>query len=499
MSDAYDLADPPLETLPLAMLPLDAWHRSRGGRMVPFAGYDMPIQYEGIVAEHLWTRESAGLFDVSHMGQLQISGENAAEALESVLPGDIVGLGLDRVRYSLLLDEDGGILDDLMVTRRDDGFYLVVNGAMKHDDIGHLREYLPDEITINHMESSALLALQGPLAVRALERVVPGVAGLYFMEAGRFGPLWISRSGYTGEDGFEISVSVGEVEQLAAALAEQPEVRPIGLGARDSLRLEAGLPLYGHDLDSAIDPVTAGVSFAIPKRRREAGGYPGAQAIAAHVAHGTLTQRVGLVLEGRQPAREGAEIFLGRNPRRKGHVGWLFAKPAGSDRNGLCRARSREDRHRAGHRRARKAPASNGRAAALRPSPLSPQRSSLMRYFTKEHEWIDVDGAVATVGITDYAQSQLGDIVFVEMPATGASLTKGGDAAVVESVKAASDVYAPVSGTVTEANAALEAEPSLVNSAPEAEGWFFRLTLSNAAEVDGLMDAPAYQAFVAAL
>lgn len=305
-----------------ALLPLDAWHRARGARMVSFAGYAMPIQYEGIMAEHLWTRDHAGLFDVSHMGQLLFSGEGADKALESLLPGDIVGLKQERIRYSLLLDADGGILDDLMVTRREDGLYMVVNGATKWDDIGHLREFLPDEITINHMEDHALLALQGPEAVAALSTLVAGVQGLGFMTAGAFRwrnhDLWISRSGYTGEDGFEISLPAEAAAAFADALCALDAVRPIGLGARDSLRLEAGLPLYGHDLDETIDPVTAGLAFAISKRRRNEGGFPGAARILGLLRDGAAVCRVGLSLEGRLPAREGARVFAGG--QEVGHI-----------------------------------------------------------------------------------------------------------------------------------------------------------------------------------
>lgn len=303
-------------------LPLDGWHRAQGARMVSFAGYAMPIQYEGIMAEHLWTRESAGLFDVSHMGQLAFSGEGAAAALEKLLPGDIQGLGENRMRYSLLLDETGGIHDDLMVTRLPEAhpfgaarIYMVVNGATKFDDIAYLREHLPDEVGMNHMEEQALLALQGPKAVAALTRIVPGVEALTFMQAGAFRwdgtPLWISRSGYTGEDGFEISVPAAQVEALAQALVDQDEVKPIGLGARDSLRLEAGLPLYGHDLSLDTDPVSADLTFAIQKRRREGGGFMGAEGILRALGEGSATRRVGLAIEGRLPAREGAEIFAG--------------------------------------------------------------------------------------------------------------------------------------------------------------------------------------------
>lgn len=303
-------------------LPLDRWHRARDARMVPFAGYQMPIQYEGIIAEHLWTRESAGLFDVSHMGQLLISGADVDSALEKLLPGDIVNLGVDRMRYSLLLDDEGGILDDLMVTRLPGAglfgaaaFYLVVNGATKADDIAHLHEHLPEELTLNHLDEQALLALQGPKAVDALARICPGVEALVFMTAGAFEiagvPLWISRSGYTGEDGFEISLPADAAEEIASLIVAQPEVKPIGLGARDSLRLEAGLPLYGHDLDTHVDPAMAGLGFAVPKRRRAEGGFPGATRICRHFAEGAPSKRIGLSVGGRLPAREGAAIYDG--------------------------------------------------------------------------------------------------------------------------------------------------------------------------------------------
>lgn len=308
MSDD-DFEEPPIQTLPL-----DAWHRAKGGRMVEFAGYHMPVQYEGIMAEHLWTRESAGLFDVSHMGQLTFTGEGVVAALEALMPADIAGLAFNRARYSLLLDAAGGILDDLMLTRQaDDRIYMVVNGATKYDDIGHIIEHLPDAVTLNLMDDHALLAVQGPKAVDALARIVPGVEALVFMQAAPFEwqgqALWISRSGYTGEDGFEISVPADVAEALADALVAQPEVRPIGLGARDSLRLEAGLPLYGHDLSPETTPVMADLGFALFKRRREAGDFPGAERILLERENGPAAKRVGLLVEGRQPVREGASVL----------------------------------------------------------------------------------------------------------------------------------------------------------------------------------------------
>jgi len=304
----------------LKQLPLGDWHRGLGARMVPFAGYEMPVQYEGVMAEHIWTRTEAGLFDVSHMGQLQLTGEGAADALERITPGNLSALAAGKIRYTLLLAQDGGILDDLMVTNTGHHLYLVVNGATKHDDIAYLREQLPDSLTLEHLEDAALLALQGPkaaevlgkLGIDPLEPDWPLPTDLHFMEAGPFLwngiPLGISRSGYTGEDGFEISVPADHAVTLAAALMELEEVRPIGLGARDSLRLEAGLPLYGHDMDASLLPVEANLNFALSKARREEGNFAGAERVLAQYPDKAAKKRVGLFVDGRQPVREGAAV-----------------------------------------------------------------------------------------------------------------------------------------------------------------------------------------------
>jgi aminomethyltransferase len=303
-----------------ATLPLDAWHRARGGRMVPFAGYDMPVQYEGIMAEHLWTRQHAGLFDVSHMGQLMLRGDDVAGALETVLPGDIRGLQPGRIRYSMLLADNGGIIDDLMVTNVTPGdgpgeYYMVVNGATKLGDLADLERRLPS-VAIEHMTDRALLALQGPEAAAVIDAFWPGVANeVGFMQG--TSRVWdgvalgFGRSGYTGEDGFELSVPATNVEKLADLLTTDERVKPIGLGARDSLRLEAGLPLSGHDLDTDTTPVMAGLTFAISKRRRAEGGFAGAERIQSELAEGPVQQRVGLLVDGRQPVREGALILDG--------------------------------------------------------------------------------------------------------------------------------------------------------------------------------------------
>ena len=299
----------------LEKLPLDSWHRARGARMVPFAGYEMPVQYEGIIAEHLWTRENAGLFDVSHMGQLFVHGSGVDVALEKMMPGDFQAATDMKPKYSLLLDEEGGIIDDLMATRRGQDFYIVVNGATKHGDIADMERRLPSDIVIDYMKEQALLALQGPRAVEVLETIVPGVSDLGFMQGGPFKwnghNLWISRSGYTGEDGFEISVPGIAAADLADAITANELAKPIGLGARDSLRLEAGLPLYGHDLDHKTTPVMAGLTFAINKRRRVEGRFAGALRIMAELENGPIEKRVGFEVEGRQPVREGALVLDG--------------------------------------------------------------------------------------------------------------------------------------------------------------------------------------------
>lgn len=301
-------------TTVLKKTPLDALHREMGGKMVAFAGYDMPIQYlMGIMGEHLHCREKTGLFDVSHMGQLLLTGDGVDDALETLVTGDLKGLKVGRLRYTLFTNDQGGILDDLMITRRENDFYLVVNAAVKAQDIAHLKARLePHGVQITIMEDRALIALQGPAAELVLCQLNPQIAELSFMSAGAFElngvDCWVSRSGYTGEDGFEISVPAADADALARKLLSFEDVAPIGLGARDSLRLEAGLCLYGHDIDEQTTAVEAALNFAISKRRREEGGFPGADIVLAQLEQGATRKRVGLLLKGRQPAREGAEI-----------------------------------------------------------------------------------------------------------------------------------------------------------------------------------------------
>ncbi|WP_310460132.1 glycine cleavage system aminomethyltransferase GcvT [Sphaerotilus sp.] len=307
------------DATPTALLqtPLHNLHLELGARMVPFAGYAMPVQYPaGIMAEHRQCRESAALFDVSHMGQLRLVGADAAAALESLVPQDIQDLPVGKQRYAFFTNEAGGLLDDLMVTRRADDLFLIVNAGCKDADTRHLVERIGGRCQVIPMPDHALLALQGPKAAEALARLDAGVAALTFMSGGTFtlagAECFITRSGYTGEDGFEISVPAAQAETLARALLALPEVAPAGLGARDTLRLEAGLCLYGHDIDTTTTPVEAGLIWAIQKVRRpggaRAGGYPGDATIGAQLTQGATTKRIGLTGLERTPVREGAPL-----------------------------------------------------------------------------------------------------------------------------------------------------------------------------------------------
>ena len=313
---AFALEIVPVSTTDLLTTPLNALHLELGARMVPFAGYSMPVQYPaGLMAEHLHTRQGAGLFDVSHMGQLRVSGPDAAAALESIMPVDVIDLPVGKQRYGLLLTDAGTVIDDLMFFRlAPDAFFVIVNGACKAGDIAHMQARIGSRCQITPMPTHGLLALQGPQAAAALARVVPGVDGLVFMTGGHFAwggaELFITRSGYTGEDGFEISVPDGQAEALARALLAEPEVKPIGLGARNSLRLEAGLCLYGNDIDTTTTPPEAALNWAIQKVRRtggaRAGGFAGADVVLAQIDNpASLTRkRVGLVALERVPVRE---------------------------------------------------------------------------------------------------------------------------------------------------------------------------------------------------
>lgn len=288
-------------------------HLELAAKMVPFAGYEMPVHFrDGIIAEHLHTRSGASLFDVSHMGQVALEGADAAEAMETLVPGDIQGLKPGAMRYTVFTNSSGGILDDLIVTREEDRLFLVVNAARKEQDLAHLSARLAGRVEVVALIDRALLALQGPAAAEVLGRFASGCRGLRFMTAARFSingtECLVTRSGYTGEDGFEISLPEERAERLARLLLGQPEVMPAGLGARDTLRMEAGFCLYGHDIDAGTTPVEADLAWTIGKRRRAQGGFPGAEVILRQLANGAERKRVGIRPEGRAPARAHTQV-----------------------------------------------------------------------------------------------------------------------------------------------------------------------------------------------
>jgi len=300
----------------LKTTPLNAAHRALGARMVGFGGYDMPVQYEGVLAEHRWTREHAGLFDVSHMGQAKITGADAISWFERFVPGDYRILKAGKQKYSLLLNDEGGIMDDLMAGKPDHaGLYVVVNAGNKEEDFAHLQARLEGDVTLTRLEDRALLAIQGPEAAEVMAAHEPVLAEMGFMDCARlmlFGAdCFISRSGYTGEDGYEISVPGDQAERIWNTLLEDARVKPIGLGARDSLRLEAGLPLHGHDIDPTTSPVEGALTFALSKSRKERADFPGADRVLKELADGPARVRVGLHVKEGAPAREGAEIADG--------------------------------------------------------------------------------------------------------------------------------------------------------------------------------------------
>lgn len=305
--------------------PLTDLHIEMGARMVPFAGYSMPVQYPlGVKQEHLHTRSAAGLFDVSHMGQLKLHGEQAAAELEKLVPVDIIDLPVGKQRYAIFTSETGGILDDLMVTRYEDCLYLVVNAACKEADIAHLEAHLGNGVTLERLDDRALVALQGPKAVEVLARYEPAVARMVFMDNWQLTldgvQCYVSRSGYTGEDGYEISIPAADADRLVRRILAEPEVELIGLGARDSLRLESGLCLYGHDIDATTTPLEGSLIWAISKPRRadgeRPGGFLGAEVILAQIANKDWQRkRVGLVGTGRAPVREGTELFSAEGDR----------------------------------------------------------------------------------------------------------------------------------------------------------------------------------------
>ena len=336
------MTDPHTENVKLT--PLNALHRELGGKMVPFAGYEMAVQYEGIIAEHLHTREQAGLFDVSHMGQATLKGDDPHGDFETMVAGDIKGLDAGCIRYTQFTNEQGGIYDDLMVTNRGDHLFMVVNAACKDADFARIEEKLARRCKLDVITDRALVALQGPAAAAVLARFAPAAADMPFMTAKALKidgvSCWASRSGYTGEDGYEISIPEDQAERLVRLLLAEAEVKPIGLGARDSLRLEAGLCLYGSDIDETTTAVEGTILWSVGKRRRTEGGFPGADVVQRHIAEGVERKRVGMLPDGRAPARphtvvtdaDGNEIGEvtsgGYGPSVGGPIAVGYVKPA---------------------------------------------------------------------------------------------------------------------------------------------------------------------------
>jgi glycine cleavage system H protein len=472
------------EVTELQRTPLHELHLALGAKMVAFAGYAMPLQYrDGIIKEHRHTRGRAGLFDVSHMGQVRLHGAAAAEAMESLVPVDVVGLAANHQRYALFTSPTGGILDDLMITNAGDHLFLVVNAACKDADFAHLHDGLDGRCEVEELPGRALLALQGPEAGAVMARLAPATRDLVFMTAAEVAvdgiACFVTRSGYTGEDGFEISVPADRAADLARRLLAQDGVRPAGLGA---------LPLRQRS-----------------RRRHDPGrGRAGLGAVQGAPRRGRAARRLSRRRGDPAPAGRGRPAPAGRPAARGPGAG---ARGRRADRRGGARGRQGDQRavrphgrgpRRHGLRRDRPDP------AALRPKPLPSRLNargmtmSEIKY-SEDHEWILIEGETGTVGVTDYAQEQLGDVVFVELPEVGKTLAKGDEVAVVESVKAASELYAPVSGEVTEANDALAEDPAQVNSDPLGAGWFFKLRITAPAELDGLMDEAAYKAYVEGL
>ncbi|KAG1713684.1 Aminomethyltransferase, mitochondrial [Nymphon striatum] len=456
-------------------------HVELGAKMVPFAGYSMPVQYPlGVMGEHTHCRAKAGLFDVSHMGQVIVKGRDyatAAQALETLIPVDVLGLADGRQRYGFFTNDTGGIMDDLMLANRGDHILVVVNAACKIADIAHMKANLDVEVV--EVTDRALLALQGPAAEGVLSALDPRAAQMRFMDVATLSiagtEAWVSRSGYTGEDGYEISIPNDAAVDVARALLTHNDVEPIGLGARDSLRLEAGLCLYGQDMDAGLNPVEASLSWAIQKVRRtdgtRAAGFPGAEVVLSSLDDGVGRRRVGLKPEGRAPMRQGVPLF--EHAEGGTQIGFVTSGGFGPSVGG---------------------PVAMGIVADSLHSIGTTLYGELRG---KQHEWLRDEDGLIVVGITEHATTQLGDIVFVELPEVGDTVVKDEEIVVIESVKAASDIMAPIDGEIVEVNDALTDNPGLANEDAIGDGWFFKIKPSDPSQMDNMMDEAAYNKLIA--
>lgn len=491
---------------------LKKFHENYCARFGEFANTNMPIMYRmGVLKEHLHVRENVGLFDISHMQIIEVSGQNATNYLEHCLPLDLTNLAIYNSKYSFLLNESAGIIDDLIITKLDnDHYYLVVNASNAEKDFKHLLKQKSNK-KFNKVElcklERVILALQGPKAANILKNIFLDIELLSFMQAALSEDgIFISRSGYTGEDGFELAIPLELANDIAYELVNICEVELIGLAARDSLRLEAGLCLHGNDIDENTNPVEAGLLWAIPKYLRTSKAkYIGAAVIENIINNPPLHKRVGFLPIGKQPVRGGATIHNAEGKQ----IGRITSGSFGASVNAPISMGYIEKEYIANSSTTFNTTTSTiyalqrGKKIDLLIKKLpfvehnyyikKHKRNQMVKiYYTKEHEWLRIEGDVATVGITDYAQNQLGELVFVELPGIGEEYISGEPVVVVESVKAASDVYAPISGTIIAINEALNDDPSLVNTKAETEGWMWKMDISNSEDLEVLLDLEAY-------
>ncbi len=483
-------------------LPLADLHAAAGARFGVFAGWNMPLTYPiGVMKEHLHTREHVGLFDISHMKLFLVTGLGAADLINRACPLEARALDIRQAKYTFFLTETAGMIDDLIITRLDDERFMVVaNAGNAANDETHLRTLAKGFDAMIEPLDRVFIAIQGPEAADSLDKAGIVTDELFFMQGFEPRADWfMSRSGYTGEDGFEIGLPEADARELLAKLLTDKRVMWIGLAARDSLRLEAGLCLHGNDITNDNDPVSAGLMWAIPKGLCADGSFIGRAALAKILAEGAAQKRVGLKPDGRQLVRSGAELFDvdGNSVGRVASGGFGPSVGCPVAMGYVSAALAKVNTRLFAEVRGTKVPVDVHALPFTQHRHRTPPKrmiSMTKTYFTEDHEWIRVESDIVTVGITDYAQEQLGDLVFVDLPEVGRKLSKGDVAVVVESVKAASDVYAPVDGDITEANCALSGNPALINNSATNEGWLWKMTLTNPAQLDGLMDEADYKA-----
>ena len=492
------------ENISIEKTSLFDFHYKNNAKIVSFGGYYLPINYSsGIIAEHNHTRLKASVFDVSHMGQIEINGPFVMEALEKIFPISFCKLAPGKIKYTQLLNHEGKIIDDLMIhkTRDENSVWLVVNAACKQKDISHLRHNLNKKFNINLRSDLSLIALQGPKSEKILADLIPEIKEMEFMSSSWFRyknyEILISRCGYTGEDGFEISIPNKYVVTFTEKLLKNNDVKLAGLGARDSLRLEAGLCLYGHDIDIEKNPIEAGLKWSICKDRLDKQDFIGGQVIADEYKKGPQKNLLGFLPKGRAPAREGTLIYDASNKLIGEVTSGSFSPSLGVPISmGYIISSFKNEKEVFFDIRGKKIPAD------IIKLPFVPhnyfKRKKLMTdiFYTKDHEWIKVNGDEGVVGITSYASEQLGDIVFVELPEKGNSFDQGKDVAVIESVKAASEIYSPASGEIYETNSSLEEKPEIINEDPLERGWLYKVIIKNKDELKNLMSEEEYKKLI---